>query len=371
MTKSTEIVNVAEPETLGIHTALLLAALEFAEKGGDRDYLNGVYIHTYEGDLHVVASDGHRMFVGKRELVDNPSWLKDGLLISLDGLKPRLKLIDSGSPVTNVTFARGAGTVELADTNGNDRFRLAATQELAFPDYMTVIGQATDDMRREFEPVGMNSKYIGDVQRLAKLLDPLCTIEGTKANGMVVRMYQNDPTTPAFFTFDGVDGVMLVQMPVRVADQIGAGTAKLLDPAVKGRVAALRAHVTRNEAQLEGLKDGDKAEVEAKIADLKRRISELTDPKVQVEDKSTAETEGQADAGDKFEDSSEAEADTGSPDPAPQPEPTAEPEGETKADDKAADKTEAKTEAKPTRGRRGRKAKTTETTEEPTAKKAA
>ena len=46
---------------------MLLAAIDFASKDEARFNLNGVHIRDADGYHHVVATNGHMMFVGARK----------------------------------------------------------------------------------------------------------------------------------------------------------------------------------------------------------------------------------------------------------------------------------------------------------------
>ncbi len=63
--------------------------------------------------------------------------------------------------------------------------------------------------------------------------------------GMVVRAFTGDQTRPVVFDFPGWPGAVMFVMPMKLSGGISQETAALLAPAVRGSIAALKAHSTR------------------------------------------------------------------------------------------------------------------------------
>jgi len=82
-------------EIIGVPAALLLAAETIVSKAPkDRDDLQGVMIHLKDtGIARIVAFDGFRIFIGSFEAKPAASWLKGGIMISREDLKPRVNML--------------------------------------------------------------------------------------------------------------------------------------------------------------------------------------------------------------------------------------------------------------------------------------
>lgn len=78
------------------------AALSCASTEETRYYLNGVFLHVVEENVRIVATDGHRLFIGafKPVLGDGeelPDWLKKGVIVSSERLSAKLGIVSKFS----------------------------------------------------------------------------------------------------------------------------------------------------------------------------------------------------------------------------------------------------------------------------------
>jgi len=244
-------------EVLRVHSALLLAAELSTGNDPLMPSFSGVYLHRKEKIARVVGADGGRLFIGSFPLPSPmPSWLKDGILLSREGLKKRVELISGiqDTPMVKLSHTKGSGFVELSDEKGDAVFRIN-TLPMDYPDYEVQIGEETfvkmdeegNVTGNEFEPVGFNSKYLKHCGEIAKTLEKGIPKSGRPKNGMVIRAYHARPDKPMFFSFDAWPGAVLILAPLKLASKaIAKETALIMAPATKLTLAALTAHETRN-----------------------------------------------------------------------------------------------------------------------------
>ena len=280
-------------EHLVVPSAILLAADAVSSRDDNRPMLQGVYLHSKDGVGRVTATDGTRMFLASFPLPKDgaPSWLAGGIIISSDGLKPRLTMIakEQETGTVRISYARGAAKAELTDVGRSIIFQ-AALCTGTFPEYERVLqadsfGAKLDEdgrpIGREWEPVGINSVYLKHCAEIAKLLDAGLPKGDRSKNGMVVRAFNTngEDNAPLVFDFSTWPGAILVIMPVTLsstAKQTSKETALLLAPAVKLTLAALRAHATRNQAWADQAEDAiAKAGFQAKVEHFNDRIAEI------------------------------------------------------------------------------------------------
>lgn len=289
-------------ETVDVPVHFLQAALTCASTEETRYYLNGVFVHRVENRVRIVATDGHRLFVaaseptltmGEDEEHKFPAWLEDGVIVSSERLAPKLNMLAklSDVPTVKLSFARGASRLFLSDMADEAVFKCAPVDG-TFPDYQTLLGSITGGVsvesevqRGDFEPVTFSGKYLKAVGDLSKILG---------GKDAAVSVYAATKSDAALMTFPEAPGAMLLLMPRRGDGPIHSETVALLAPAVKGTLAALRAHLTRNQEAAEAATDPvekarylDKAnEYERRIADLLQRTLEqpaLPAPKAEAE----------------------------------------------------------------------------------------
>lgn len=276
-------------ESVAVPAALLLAAETIAAKVPKDSHLhNAVMLHQKDaGVARLVAFDGVRTFIGSFDVRNAPTWLKAGVLIERDDLKARVQMIAkvADSPVVIIAYAKGASTLTMGDPNSSMAFKVGAAGVADFPDYETNIqiksftdmaddGERTD--RPEWEPVGFSSHHMKDCGDIAKILTAAMPKEEREKDGMTIRIYDRGNTfAPRVFDFSGYPGAMLVigAMPL-VSHQLPLLTAKLLAPAQKGTVAALRAHATRwTEAAAAAETDEQRAACLAKAEGFQQRVA--------------------------------------------------------------------------------------------------
>ena len=254
--------KVPQPETLAVPVALLLAAESIAAKADkNKAYIQGVLVHQLEaGAGRIVGTDGFRLFVGSFGVPSKPpSWLKEGIMLPRDDLKSRIAMISKvgDSNVVALTHTKGDTKVFLSDPERTMIFSLTGAPVDTFPSYSGVFRSASfSDMdedgekkaKREWEPVGFNSRHLKHCGELAKILEAGMAKEARAKNGMVIRVFDHgEPGAPRIFDFLGYPGAVLVITETVVTQTVlPLATATILAPAVKPTVAALRAHETRN-----------------------------------------------------------------------------------------------------------------------------
>jgi hypothetical protein len=277
-----------KPELLGVPVPLMLAAESIvARSPKDVPALHGIMLHAKEGIGRIVATDGTRYFIGQYAAKPMPSWLKSGILVQREGLKQRVSLIaKADSNVAMIAHTKGNGWLHLSDSSMDAMtFKLECGEvKEVWPYEQHIKPQsfaATDDegeqrVRGEWEPVGFNSKHMKEVGELAAILGQWADKEDKK-NGTVIRVFEGGGNAPRVFTFDGWEGAILVVgatvLPTR---QLPLLTAKVLEPATKGTLAALRAHASRwLDAAAAADTDEAKAACMAKAESFQQRIAAI------------------------------------------------------------------------------------------------
>ena len=185
MTTATNPKIIVSPDML--RAALLCAGNEYI-----RDYLRGVYVDP-TGKL--VATDGHRMFVGKLagrydlaaagvEPGSFTGWIicRDAIKRALTGYKQDMIVI---SPTS-------IGDLSCQPVDGT------------FPDWTRVVASREPNGK----PAQFNPAYVADMGKIAKLLT------GSKTG--YVHFHHNGDA-PCGVTFPGCDDAFAVLMPVRSA----------------------------------------------------------------------------------------------------------------------------------------------------------
>lgn len=174
--------------TLVVLPAMLRAALLCANNEPVRFYLNGVYVDP-AGKL--VATDGHRMFVGNFDLaaagVEPGSFT--GWTICRDAIKRAL----TGNKHDTIAISpTRIGDLSCQPVDGN------------FPDWRRVIASR--------EPSGVvaqfNPSYVADMGKIGTLLT------GNRS-GDLAHFHHNGAANPCGVTFPGCDDAFGVLMPVR------------------------------------------------------------------------------------------------------------------------------------------------------------
>ena len=294
-TDKPEAEKVAPASSITVPAALLLAAEAVSAKPGasPNTYLEGVYLHAKGDRGRVVGTDGARMFIASfalptAEQGGTPPWMRNGgVILSGDGLRSRIALLGklTGDRGVVVSHATGSATVEVSDNKGHSVFKLKALPG-TYPNYEAAIGahsfSALDDEGnpegREWQPVGINSTYLKQCGDIAKMLEAGLEASERSKLGMVVRAFNGGAAdAPLVFDFSTWPGAILVMAPAVMATRVASQeTARLLAPAVKATVAALRAHATRWEQRAGEATDATaKAEAEAKAASFRKRVADV------------------------------------------------------------------------------------------------
>ena len=254
---------ISKTDRITVDKRQMLAALECVSddvKGSPA--ICGIHIHAHEGDLRIVGTSGPRMLIGSTPLPKEPKpakWLSDGMTLATEGLKKRLGLIDGD--VVCIDWSPGNVKAVLSDPAGNDTFRLPVI-EAAFPDYIQLIGDRNFDGTMASEPVGFNSVHLKSVADLANVFKDLLPEDVKKdKTGMPIRVYSSGPEDPVWFTFGYVPGVVLWQIPVSTAAKIAPESARLMAPAMRGSLAALKANRTRTEVWAKDAKTDDERDM--------------------------------------------------------------------------------------------------------------
>jgi hypothetical protein len=319
---SNSVISLGKPEAISIPVPYLLAALTCLNvKDEDHPSLHGIHLVERDGFLRIIASDYQRIFlaqVGLEDLESCPSWLKAGITLHGSRLAARLRLIVKDTIEARVSYASGHYRAQVSDTKNIDSYGIDVIP-LPYPDldkYIEGAGFAVEKM--DFEPVGLNSKYLKHVSDIAKTLDQfVLEPEEKQKDGIAVRCFSGSPTKPIVFDFSNVPGVLLFIPPVEFKQHLNSSTISMLAPALKATLSALRAHQTRQEIAAQRASNPfAKAEAEAKAESFKLRIAallaksgmpQLAGP-TPAEVKALAESEAKAEAEALAKAKAEAEA---------------------------------------------------------------
>jgi hypothetical protein len=276
--------KLLQPETIAIPAALILAAEAVSGTDDERPWLEGVFIHSKDGQGRVAGTDGARMFLGAFPLPpEPPSWLAEGVIVSSDSLRPRVTMIAKGAngegPVVKIAFAKGQPKAVMTDVSGDMQF-VTPLCTGTFPDYDRVINMHSftpSAARGDWEPVGLNSQYLKHIGDIAKTLESGLPKQLRSKEGMVIRAYTGDATQPIVFDFPTWPGALLVVMPSKLASiTISPETTLLLTPALRGTIGALRGQVTRQlmRAQ-EATSDAEREEAETQAKEFQDRVEAM------------------------------------------------------------------------------------------------
>ena len=144
--------------TISIPVDLLKAAIICCSTEETRYYLNGVYV-SLSG--HIVATDGHRMFVGR---LPEGTIVEKDIIIPLESVKAALKLVHRSAETTELT-ENLLGAIRFTPVDGT------------FPDWRRILptGEGVEytpaPNRPEDAPgfVQFNPAYIGDIGKISKV----------------------------------------------------------------------------------------------------------------------------------------------------------------------------------------------------------
>ena len=241
-------VKAGEQKDLGpavsvtIGAKYLHAALAVAPKKDTRHYLNGVYVHQIGAELRMVATDGHRMLVLTMPCDKVLPWGEKGVILPREELGRIASYIGkpkTGEPLDfDVSFGVDHAFATIQDASGAT-FPVRPVDG-TFPDYMTILGKASDAFTAEREVAvvaAMNAGYMKAAGAIAAQLE----------SDNVFPFFGGKEGDPTVFTFGGEPGALLFVMPIRDAGEaLKPQTIKLIGAAgMKGTLAALKAHATR------------------------------------------------------------------------------------------------------------------------------
>jgi hypothetical protein len=231
--------------------------------------MQGVNIASREGEIRISATDGHRLFafsvgVGKEETL--PSWLADGVTVSLDLLKEQLTMLEKvGAEDAVVAYQTQAPRLQLSDPHNRVTFRTFPVAD-KFPVYDNVFSGIDLSARTtvDLESTGYQAGYLKRVADLAKVLGS-STVQIFASSGA---------GKPTLIVFPGRPGAALVLMPVNTEDvAIAQPTMRVLAGPIAGTLAALRAHRTRWEKKL--AKMPSSRSIQKKIEEYDQRIDAI------------------------------------------------------------------------------------------------
>jgi hypothetical protein len=282
--------RIPKAEEMIVPAAILMAAASVvAPADDDRVVLRGVHLHRKDDMARVVATDGVRMFISAFKCgADMPAWLdSEGVTLSATGLKARVAMIVKiqKNPVVTLSFARGQPRATLSDQQSEAVFQVPVIAE-AYPDYEATLSASSfvnlDDIGEragtEWEPVGINSAYLKQIGEIARTLEAAMAKEDRTPGGMIIRSYTGgSPDSPLVFDFSTWPGTILVIMSYKLATPAASKeTAVLLAPAVRGTIAALRAHATRWRVTYENATgDYEKEAALEKMRGFEQRVAEV------------------------------------------------------------------------------------------------
>ena len=181
--------------TITVNADMLRAALLCASDEQSRFYLRGVYVDP-AGKL--VATDGHRMFVGTIDLAaseHNPApGSFDGWIICRDVLKRAL----AGYKLPTITIAPDrVGDIACAPVDGS------------YPDWRRVVPSEISGTAAQFNPA-----YMADMGKIGALLAGKPKRGYSAGTGLTAHIHHNGESA-AGVTFPGVDNAYAVIMPIR------------------------------------------------------------------------------------------------------------------------------------------------------------
>ena len=229
--------------TFELDLAALLAPVAFAMSTEEvRYYLNGVFLHTTDGVITAVATDGHRLSRNKGAVVPEFAGIiiprkavgllpKGTVTVSVSDAKIRVsagdfvltsKLIDGTFPDYQRVIPTGndkkivfgsddmrqaAGRVSVISTERGRAVKLTftdgtATLAVSNPDH----GVATDEINVSYDgdkiDIGFNANYLAEMVGIFPAGD--------------ITLALADSGSPSVFTSDKAEGLLTVLMPMRV-----------------------------------------------------------------------------------------------------------------------------------------------------------
>ncbi|HVH73296.1 MAG TPA: hypothetical protein VM755_00115 [Stellaceae bacterium] len=266
-------VTIKELEAIGLPLRGIEATLACAADDKSRHYnLRAVYLHSTGDEYRLIGTDGVRLLVYSSPIGEGPApaWTEAGVAIATEGLKERVGLLRRLKCETaRVAYQTEAPQIVLSNREEDVVFKLRPL-DAEFLQYQRIL----DDLKAfkarkvsEMSSTAFDARYLKGVGDLAKLLD-----------SNTVQVFDGGAEgEPTLVAFPGCEFAVLVLMPLKEQPRLGAGAARILEGAVNGTVAALRAHRTRWATRLEDpqLSAAARKAAENKIADYDRRIAAI------------------------------------------------------------------------------------------------
>lgn len=267
------------PAGVPVPVKFLSAALQVAARADVRFYLMGVFVHAVEGELRVVATDGHRMIISRFVPPSPlPSWTQAGVIIPRAELAQVLPLIsrrenarEASDGLVYLDLDEQRKRLAVRSADGFCSFSLEPV-EAAFPDYPKVIDRAAGNFARgegtPLEAVGLDVRYVRAAADIGQRL-------GARA---IHAFAPTSPDVAALFTFAGAPDSLYVVMPMRLDEPaVGEGVVRIIgESGAKASVAAFRAHLTRVTQALKGAKSNEERKrLEERRATLSAKVERL------------------------------------------------------------------------------------------------
>lgn len=284
------------PQPIVVPLKYVSGALLACAKHDIRYYLNGIFLHSVDGEIRICGTDGHRLIVSRFVLdegVQLPAWTEAGIIIPREELVQALPVLqknstmsptDCSEPAIVIEYGEGFPNLTLRAVNGFASFTMKPIDG-KFPDYAKVMGGAAATLARgdmeAMKASAIDTRYIKGAADIAAKL-------GAKSIRSFIGC-ADDAT--AFFTFEGAPDTVLIVMPIRGSSEaVSDGAVKLLgERGVSASISAFRAHVTRCVKALGQAKGEERKEIEAKKEGFEAKIARLlglTNPGNQLTNKS-------------------------------------------------------------------------------------
>jgi DNA polymerase III subunit beta len=198
-----------------IDSRQLRAALICAAKSDIRYYLNGIALEVHRDRVLVLATDGHRLYVGRcraapvialPEGPDAGQWAT--YILPRDLVERAMRTLKKGSSLPVKITLPDDGVLGKAEINvAGDGFS-AALIDGRFPDWRRIAGA----QRTSHDPGQFKPEYVADCQRVAECF--LAYVKGAA----YVDIAHNGPERAALVTFSTTGDALVFLMPLRTFD---------------------------------------------------------------------------------------------------------------------------------------------------------
>lgn len=256
---------LADTQAVSVNVAVLRACLTVAAKErSGRALLESLHLRTIDGQFRVMSSDGHRaLVVPVKSAGIGPKWASEGVLLALDGLDKFLALVDSVSSVAVIEYGAGNPHATVHDAGRNLSMKVR-TIEGKFPDLDGPLRNAATSLSREgatpLATAAVNPVFMASAGRIGSALDATSVLPfGGVAGSAWLFTFTPSERGKRGIDKDDVAGAVLLVMAMNGDGAVSTQSARILAPAVRLSIAALKAHKTRVEQQLTGIKGKDPA----------------------------------------------------------------------------------------------------------------